>query len=106
MLRILTRTFGDLRFIGLIVCILFSAAADAQSAWGTYLKPFAATSLWNSRPVAPVLGDFIIPTDVYYPSVAEGAFSTGVFLSKVDDKPITISGLPGTAGLPDPDSET
>ena len=106
MLRILARTIGDLRFIGLIVSILFSASADAQTIWGTYLKPFAATSLWNSRPVAPVLADFIVPSDVYFPSVTEGAFSTGVFLSKIDDKPMVVGGLPGTAGPRDPDSET
>lgn len=106
MLRILGHSVVILRLVGVVVPLLFTVSAHAQTTWGTYLQPFAATSLWNSRPVAPVLGDFIIPADLYSPAVAEGAYSTGVFLSKADDKPMTITGLPGTPGLWDPDSET
>lgn len=106
MLRIFCRPSTHLLLIAFVISLLFSASAGAQSIWGTYLKPFAATSVWNSRPVAPVLGSFIISRDIYYPAVAEGAYSTGVFLSKGNDKPMTIGGLPGTPGLWDPDSET
>ncbi|CAA9890069.1 conserved hypothetical protein [Candidatus Methylobacter favarea] len=77
-----------------------------SSDWGTYLKPFAANSPWNSRPVAPVFGQFVIPTSSYFPSVAEGAYSTGIFLSTATDAAVTVKGLPGTKGLWNPDDET
>jgi len=106
MLRILGHSVVILRLVGVVVPLLFTVSAHAQTNWGGFLKPFAATSLWNSRPVSPILGDYIVPPDLYYPAVAEGAYFTGVFLSKGGDKPMTISGLPGTPGLRDPDSET
>jgi hypothetical protein len=79
-------------------------AADGP-AYGTYLRPFAADSLWNSRPVNPVLGSFRIPKSTYFPAVASGAYSTGVFLAKPDDAPVTIVGPPGKQGVWDPDAE-
>lgn len=78
--------------------------AAAQGGWGTYQKPFAATSPWNSRPVQPVLGDFVIPKSTYSPGVAGGEWSTGVFLAKAGDQPVTVGGLPKTQGLWDPDA--
>ncbi|MDB5799670.1 MAG: hypothetical protein JWL63_609 [Rhodocyclales bacterium] len=89
-------------FLGMLA-LLASFACSAQ--WGSFLKPFAADSLWNSRPVAPVLGDFQIPTSEYSPSVAEGPYSTAAFLAKTSDAPMTVSGLPGTTGVWDPDAE-
>jgi len=84
-------------------------SASAQNAvtpnWGSLERPFAANSLWNARPVAPVFGDFVIPRSDYFPSVAEGKWSTGVFLSKANDRPLTVTGLPGSKGLWDPDAE-
>lgn len=81
------------------------ASMPATPEWGTYLKPFAANSLWNSRPVAPVLGDFVIPRSNYYPKVGEGIWSLGVFLGTTSDGPVTVTGLPGAKGLWDPDAE-
>lgn len=78
----------------------------AAGAWGTYLKPFAANSLWNSRPVAPVLGEFVIPKSDYYPKIGEGSYSLGVFLAKPTDGPATVYGLPDSKGVWDPDAET
>lgn len=74
--------------------------------WGTFLNPFAADSLWNSRPVNPVFGTFVIPTSSYYPSVSEGTWSTGAFEAKSTDKPMTVRGYPYTKGLMNSDSET
>ena len=76
-----------------------------QAAWGTYQKPFAATSPWNSRPIAPSFGDFVIPKSTYSPGVAGGEWSTGVFLANTGDTPMTVTGLPKTKGLWDPDAE-
>lgn len=78
-----------------------ASAAD----WGTYKKPFAATSPWNSRPVAPAFDDFVIPKSTYSPGVSGGVWSTGVFLADADDGPVTVTGLPKTKGLWDPDAE-
>jgi hypothetical protein len=81
------------------------AAAAAEPPWGTFLKPFAPDSLWNSRPVAPVLGESVIPKSNYYPRIGEGRYSLGVFLAKPTDGPVTMYGLPGRKGVWDPDSE-
>jgi hypothetical protein len=83
-----------------------SAPASLAGApvWGTYWKPFVAKSLWISRPVAPVFGDFVIPKADYSPALAEGKFSTGAFLSRANDGPMTVTALPGKKGLYDADS--
>jgi hypothetical protein len=83
------------------------ATSTSTSAFGTYLRPYAVNSLWNSRPVNPVFGTFIIPTSSYFPAVQSGAYSTGVFLASSTDQPMTVIG-PGssatwTAGVSDPD---
>jgi hypothetical protein len=82
-----------------------SGSAAASSGWGSYLTPFAATSPWNSRPVSPVFGSFVIPKSQYFPSVAAGKWSTRVFLSESGDGPVTVTGAPGKKGLWDPDAE-
>lgn len=78
--------------------------------FGTYLRPYAADSLWNSRPLNPVFGTFVIPKSSYFPTVASGAYSTGVFLASATDAPMTIVGPGSTAtntvGVADPDSGT
>ncbi|WP_353153176.1 Atrophin-1 multi-domain protein [Herminiimonas fonticola] len=86
--------------------LLLAVPVHAADAWGTYGKPFAATSPWNSRPVAPVFDDFVIPVSTYKPGVAGGEWSTGVFLANAGDAPMTVTGLPKTKGLWDPDAET
>ena len=67
--------------------------AAVKQGWGTYLKPFAASSLWNSRPDGPVLGEFIIPTSDYFPAVGEGPYSLGVFLAKAGDAAMTVRAI-------------
>jgi hypothetical protein len=90
---------------GLLLAVPAHAADATTAEWGTYTKPFAATSPWNSRPVAPVFDDFVIPPSTYKPGVAGGEWSTGVFLAAAGDAPMTITGLPRTQGLWDPDAE-
>lgn len=84
-----------------------STNADAI-AYGTYTHPYAANSLWNSRPVNPVFGTFVIPKSTYFPLIASGAYSTGVFLASSTDKPMTVVGSDSTStatlGVNDPDS--
>jgi len=78
--------------------------------FGTYFRPYAANSLWNSRPLNPVFGTFEIPKSSYFPTVASGAYSTGVFLASASDSPMTVVGPGSTAtntvGVADPDSGT
>ncbi|MEO8937733.1 MAG: Atrophin-1 multi-domain protein [Burkholderiaceae bacterium] len=77
----------------------------ASRGTGTFERLFAADSLWNSRPVDPTLGADVIPKSDYFPNVAAGAWSTGLFLAKPDDQPMHIHGLPGKAGVWDVDAE-
>jgi hypothetical protein len=99
--------------LGLVSSQLVSAqtvATPDTTTFGTYYRPYAADSLWNSRPVQPVFGTFEIPKNSYFPSVSQGAYSTGVFLAGKNDttaKPMTVYGLATTAtvtvGVADPD---
>lgn len=83
-----------------------TTTAPAASTFGTYRTPFAANSLWNSRPKNPTFGTFVIPKSSYYPSISSTVFSTGAFESKPTDPPMTVGGLPTDPGLWDPDAET
>lgn len=61
--------------------------------FGTYSKPFAATSPWNSRPVSPTFGKYEIPKDAYFPSITAGAYATGVFKAPASSNPVNVGGL-------------
>ncbi len=87
------------------ICATLPDSPAASSGWGSYRTPFSANSPWNSRPVSPVFGSFAIPKSKYFPSVAAGKWSTSVFLSAPDDRPVTVFGAPGKQGLWDPDAE-
>jgi hypothetical protein len=80
------------------------AATSCTANWGTFDRPFAADSPWNSRPVSPVLGTATIPTSSYYPTVASGAYSSAAFLATATDGPVTITG-PNGGNIGDSDSE-
>ena len=80
------------------------AEASRGVHWGTPQTPFHARSLWNSRPVSPVLGTATIPESSYPPAVQEGPYSTGVFVAGEADPPVVIYGKDGTQGVWDPDS--
>jgi hypothetical protein len=81
------------------------AAYDNKTLFGNFYKPFISYSPWNSRPINPQFGSFVIPKDSYYPSIGEGAYSTGVFEAVESDPPMTFYPLPGWKGINDPDSE-
>lgn len=103
-----TRLAFCINFITLLVFPLASPAAKPLPVpqWGSYLTPFAADSLWNSRPIEPVFGSDSIPTSKYFPTAASGAYSTGVFVSKPGDPAVQVQGVPGKPGVWDPDTET
>lgn len=81
------------------------AMSAAPEAFGTPKRPFSAQSPWNSRPVAPVLGTFEVPRSTYSSMVAEGRWSTGVFIASAGDKPMTVLGPLDKRGVWDPDAE-
>jgi hypothetical protein len=83
-----------------------SVAQAAEEPFGTVLRPFSAASPWNSKPVNPRFGSFVIPASDHVPAIAEGTWSTGVFEAGPSDPPMTVQGLPGTRGLWHPDAET
>jgi len=85
-----------------------ATVSTATITYGDYLRPYAASSLWNSRPVNPVFSAYAIPKNIYFPSIATGAYSTGVFLASATDRPMTVVGRGSTdtttVGVADPDS--
>ena len=78
-----------------------------STAQATPSNPYAADSLWNARPLNPVFSNYVIPSNIYFPTIAEGAYSTGVFTASATDKPMTIVGSSSSTtavvGVADPD---
>jgi hypothetical protein len=91
-------------FIMLLAGLCCASFACAQGL-GTPERPFAANSPWNIRPVNAVLGDPAIPRSSYLPSVAEGRWSTGVFVARETDTAVDVLPLNGKPGVWDPDAE-
>lgn len=87
------------------VLALWPWITQAAEPFGTPLRPFSAQSPWNARPVNPVLGDFEIQRASYYPTLAEGKWSTGVFIASANDQPMTVLGPLDKPGVWDPDAE-
>jgi hypothetical protein len=76
-----------------------------SSAYSNYQAPFASNSLWNLRPVKPVLDTtFVVPKSNYYPFVGAGGYSTGIFLAAATD-PQVIVYPSATNGIYDDDAE-
>lgn len=81
-------------------------AYDNSTLFGNFLRPFISWSPWNRRPINPTFSPYVIPTDAYYPSIAEGKYSVGVFEALASDPAVTVYALAGSKGIRDPDSET
>ncbi|KAF1043026.1 MAG: hypothetical protein GAK35_02408 [Herbaspirillum frisingense] len=96
-----------LRLLPLLVALgtAWACTPAAADDWGTYLKPFSADSLWNSRPVNPTFAEDVIPTSSYFPAITANAYSTGMFLASPQDPPMTITGASGSKGLFNTDDE-
>ncbi|HAT30440.1 MAG TPA: Atrophin-1 multi-domain protein [Janthinobacterium sp.] len=75
------------------------------SDYGTYLKMFAADSLWNSRPINPKLGTYQIPATTYNPAISSGAYSSAIFEAKPGDSPMVVHKKSGSLGIKDSDAE-
>lgn len=81
------------------VAVVAAQAASAR-------RPFSDRSPWNARPTRFTLGSFQIPTSLYYPTVAEGSYSVGVFETVASDPAITVVGPAGSNGIYVADAET
>lgn len=101
---------GMLRLVAGLLLLAVAPAGSGEgvrvAAWGSSELPFAADSPWNSRPLRPVLGEMGIPPAHYPPAILANGWSTGVFVSKPDDPPVTVRGRAGSEGLWNPDDQT
>lgn len=88
-----------------ILLIMFSLQVNSSD-FGSFERPFSASSLWNSRPVGPIFHDFVIPTSKFFPAVQDGKYSTHCYLSNTNDKPMIVKGSVGKRGVYDADSES
>lgn len=84
-----------------LAAALSPSLQEVEPAFETYQRPFSARSLWNSKPVSPVLGDYQIPETDYFPQITSLSYSTGVFEAKESDPAVTITGVSGSLAQPD-----
>jgi hypothetical protein len=94
------------QFLALGTLVLASLAqAQPAPAFGTYQKLFSADSLWNSYPVNPVFGTFVIPATTLNPAISTGKYSSGIFEAKATDLPMVIYPRGTNTGVWEPDGE-
>jgi len=91
----------------LVWCALPGIAASAASsaAQARFEHPFAVDSPWNLRPIAPVLGQLVVPESKYVPMIENTTLSTGVYLARSSDPQQVITPCPGKPGVYDADRE-
>jgi hypothetical protein len=82
-----------------------SAPPWGDAAFGTPWRPFAKDSLWNSRPLRPVLGPETLAATRWDPAVTASDYAVKVFVAQASDGPLTVRG-PGGAGVADPEHGT
>lgn len=81
--------------------------ASAPDPFNNCLRPYAADSPWNTRPVNPVLGTAQIPDSIngWRPVISDGVgYSTGAFCATAADPAVVVHG-PGTGDIQDKDVE-
>ena len=81
-------------------------AAQVAAQAATVRRPFSDRSPWNARPTRFTLGTYQIPTALYYPTVAEGNYSVGVFQASPGDPSAIVYGPAGGNGIYVADSQT
>ncbi|HEX4918778.1 MAG TPA: Atrophin-1 multi-domain protein [Limnobacter sp.] len=77
----------------------------ALPAFESFERPFATTSLWNSRPQRVVFGTTVIPESSYFPKVGPGNYSTSAFLAQPGDSAMVVYGPADRPGIWNPDAE-
>lgn len=113
-MRTRAKWLGRIINTSIVLGTIVFTAAQAQNAYtspnsfGSYYRPFATDSLWNVKPVNPVLGTNIVKKPLinldWIPSIDDGAYSVKVFMAKAGDASMTVVGKAGTSGVGDPDT--
>jgi len=98
-------TWRSISIFFLTTSVTCLANGENQLQFGTFETPFSADSPWNVRPDQPILGDATIQKSIYYPTITEGKWSSGVFEARPSDSPVTIYPFDDRPGIWDPDAE-
>jgi hypothetical protein len=94
------------KFASQLIIVNFLFATNAFSVdYGTYERPFALDSFWNSRPVSPVFSNYVIPNSLYNPTAYTPAYSASCFLADASHTSVTLKVGPGYGGVHDRDAE-
>jgi hypothetical protein len=80
-------------------------SSNQQRMMQYYAKPFAANSLWNSRPVSPSFSNFVIPLSQFNPLIDSGIYSSGCFFADANHGSMIVKPIPGQKGVYDADAE-
>ena len=75
------------------------ARAGSANSTGTFERLFNSQSLWNARPIDPVLGTATIPQSDNVPYLEQGKYSTKLFRATASDGPVTVRGLNDVSGI-------
>lgn len=81
---------------------LYSGTADASTQpepANLFAQPFSAQSLWNARPLRPVLGSIGIPAANNRAYLEQGRFSSRVFAASQSDPMVKIAGAQDSRGV-------
>jgi hypothetical protein len=73
--------------------------------YGTYERPYASDSFWNSRPVSPIFSNYVIPNSLYNPTAYTPAYSASCFFANASDSSVRLKVGPGYGGVHDRDAE-
>lgn len=88
------------------ICLFLLGASQALALdFGTYERPFAADSFWNSTPVNPTFSTYVIPNSVYSPAVYGPAYSASCYFADATNQSVTLKIGPGFGGIHDRDAE-
>jgi hypothetical protein len=73
--------------------------ASPASSTGTFEHLFNSQSLWNARPIDPVLGKGAIPQEDNVAWLEQEKYGTKLFRATASDGPITVQGRDGADGI-------
>lgn len=88
-----------------VLLTLFSSIAISANEFGTYQKPFAENSPWNSYPIMPHFSEYRIPPSKYRPLIGAGDYSTSCYLSDTRSPFNKIYPYENSKGIYDADAE-
>jgi hypothetical protein len=69
------------------------------TSFGTFAKPYLASSPWNRKSVNPVLGTETIPISSYDPYIGQGEWSTALFEALPSQNFMIVNKIIGSSGI-------